>query len=139
MIMHREHHIQCKPFHHMRKNCRKLFRYHLKVKISAKFEPIFEIILKQNELIQLVIKNCEKNVHYYKIFDSFYQSSKMVQFWNLERIYASFERLTFLILGLVAIRLRPLTGFKGLKLLLINSCMFKSGVWVPVSLLWLWL
>ena len=62
----------------MRKNCRKLFRY-LKVKISAKFEPLFEIILKQNELIQLVIKNCEKNVHYYKIFDSFYQSSKMVQ------------------------------------------------------------
>ena len=78
----------------MRKNCRKLFRY-LKVKISTKFEPIFEMILKQNELIQLVIKNCEKMfiiqlffdlqslpAHYYwyyKIFDSFYQSSKMVQ------------------------------------------------------------
>ena len=53
------------------------------------------MILKQNELIQLVIKNCEKMfiiqlffdlqslpAHYYwysKIFDSFYQSSKMVQ------------------------------------------------------------
>ena len=80
----------------MRKNCRKLFRY-LKVKISTKFEPIFEMILKQNELIQLFSnkKNVKKmfiiqvpnnkvfltcnQYYYYKIFDSFYQSSKMVQ------------------------------------------------------------